>query len=87
MTVMEIRTNQAGINPEKALTEKQCRILTYLRTHTADQAYFKSRRIANELGLTPKEVGTNIPAIQEADTTIEIEKWGYSSSTTWMVTV
>ncbi len=84
---MGIQTNQTGSNREKTLTEKQHQILAYLRKHTSDQAYFKSRCIANELGLTPKEVGTNIPAIQQADTKLEIEKWGYSSSTTWMVTV
>ncbi|TMT87885.1 hypothetical protein E2L06_01295 [Haloterrigena sp. H1] len=83
---MGIQTNHTGISTEKNLTEKQYRILAYLRNHTTDQAYFKSRCIANDLGLTPKEVGTNIPAIQQADTKLEIEKWGYSSSTTWMVT-
>ncbi|PGF18367.1 hypothetical protein CP556_14755 [Natrinema sp. CBA1119] len=75
-----------GKRDRESLTEKQYRILTYLRSHTTDQVYFKSRYIADELGLTPTEVGPNIPAIQQADTKLEIEKWGYSSSTTWMVT-
>jgi len=67
-----------------SLTEKQARILAYLREHE-DQTYFKSRLIAEELDLSAKEVGTNMPAIREADLDIEVEKWGYSSSTTWRV--
>ncbi|AGB36480.1 DUF7123 family protein [Natronococcus occultus] len=68
------------------LTSKQRRILRYLREHAATKTYFKSRVIGQELGMTAKEVGSNITALQGADSGIEIEKWGYSSSTTWKVT-
>jgi hypothetical protein len=68
------------------LSEKQQRILAYLREHADEQTYFKSRLIADELGMSAKEVGTNMTAIAEGDFAVDIEKWGYSSSTTWMVT-
>jgi len=68
------------------LSEKQQRILAYLREHADEQTYFKSRLIAHELGMSAKEVGTNMTAIAEGDFTVDVEKWGYSSSTTWMVT-
>jgi hypothetical protein len=68
------------------LSEKQQRILAYLREHADKQTYFKSRLIAEELELSAKEVGTNMTAIAEGDVGIDVEKWGYSSSTTWMVT-
>ena len=68
------------------LSEKQQRILAYLREHADEQTYFKSRLIADELGMSAKEVGTNMTAIAEGDFTVDVEKWGYSSSTTWMVT-
>jgi DNA-binding MarR family transcriptional regulator len=68
------------------LSEKQQRILSYLKQHADDQTYFKSRLIADELGLSAKEVGTNMPALEDGEFDISIEKWGYSSSTTWMVT-
>lgn len=68
------------------LSEKQRRILEYLREHADEQTYFKSRLIGDELDLTPKEVGANMTAVQEAAFDLEVEKWGYSSSTTWMVT-
>jgi biotin operon repressor len=69
-----------------ALSEKQQRILSYLRDRADEQTYFKSRLIGEELDMSPKEVGTNMTAIQEENLDIDVEKWGYSSSTTWMVT-
>jgi hypothetical protein len=68
------------------LSEKQHRILQYLEANVEEQTYFKSRLIADELGLSAKEVGPNMKAIQEGDFDVSVEKWGYSSSTTWMVT-
>lgn len=68
------------------LSEKQRRILDYLREHADEQTYFKSRLIADELDMSAKEVGTNMTAIAEGEFDVAVEKWGYSSSTTWMVT-
>ena len=69
------------------LTDKQRRILQYLREQAPERTYFKSRLIGEELGLTAKEVGTNMSAIEGGDFDVAVEKWGYSSSTTWKVTV
>ncbi|WP_255194378.1 DUF7123 family protein [Natronobeatus ordinarius] len=69
------------------LTTKQHRILQYLKENAATKTYFKSRLIGKELGMTAKEVGSNITALQDGDYDVEIEKWGYSSSTTWKVSV
>ncbi len=69
------------------LNEKQERILQYLREHAGSRTYFKSRLIAKDLGLTAKEVGTNMSALQAGEFDVSVEKWGYSSSTTWMVSV
>lgn len=74
----------APTTPE--LSEKQQRILSYLREAAATETYFKSRAIGEELGLSAKEVGTNMGAICDGDFGIDVEKWGYSSGTTWMVT-
>lgn len=68
------------------LSEKQRCILRYLRQHADEQTYFKSRLIGEELGLSAKEVGTNMTAICEGDVEVDVEKWGYSSGTTWKVT-
>ncbi len=68
------------------LSEKQQRILGYLREHADEQTYFKSRLIADDLEMSAKEVGTNMKAIEQGEFEVSVEKWGYSSSTTWMVT-
>lgn len=75
----------AGSTPE--LTDKQRRILAYLREKGRTKTYFKSRLIGEKLGLSAKEVGANMTAICEGDFDVEVEKWGYSSGTTWKVTV
>ena len=67
------------------LSPKQQRILAYLKTNADEQTYFKSRLIADDLSLSPKEVGTNMPTVAAATTELAIDKWGYSSSTTWQV--
>lgn len=68
------------------LSDKQHRILQYLRSNADNRTYFKSRLIGEDLGMTAKEVGANMTAIQEGDFDVGVEKWGYSSSTTWKVT-
>lgn len=68
------------------LSDKQRDILAYLRENADQQTYFKSRLIGEELDLSPKEVGSNMASLAEADIPLSIERWGYSSSTTWMVT-
>ncbi|WP_181685675.1 DUF7123 family protein [Halorhabdus salina] len=80
---MSVRT--VGDNETQPLSKKQRRILEYLRSNADDQTYFKSRLIGEELGLSAKEVGTNMTAIADGNFDISVEKWGYSSSTTWMV--
>jgi hypothetical protein len=67
------------------LSPKQQTILEYLRTEAQTQTYFKSRVIGEALDLSAKEVGTNMPAVADA-AELSVEKWGYSSSTTWKVT-
>ncbi|MCU4801023.1 hypothetical protein SAMN05216559_2616 [Halomicrobium zhouii] len=68
------------------LSDKQRRILEFLRDNADTQTYFKSRLIGDELDLSAKEVGTNMTAIEGGEFDVEVEKWGYSSSTTWKVT-
>lgn len=69
------------------LSEKQRRILRYLREEAGAQTYFKSRLIADDLDMSAKEVGANMTPIREGDYGVNVEKWGYSSGTTWKVTV
>ncbi|WP_396610379.1 hypothetical protein ACH9L7_08960 [Haloferax sp. S1W] len=69
------------------LSEKQHRILQYLRRNADTKTYFKSRLIADDLGLSAKEVGANMRPLLDGNFDVNIEKWGYSSGTTWKVTL
>lgn len=81
-------TTATATGPELSdLSEKQRRILRYLQDNVDGQTYFKSRLIGDDLGLSAKEVGTNMTAIRQQDVGLDVEKWGYSSGTTWKVTV
>ena len=68
------------------LSPKQRQILAYLRERVSEETYFKSRLIGEALDLSAKEVGANMQAVARADHDLDIERWGYSSSTTWQVT-
>jgi len=82
-TVAETEPPAAPVPDE--LNDKQARIYRFLRERADSRTYFKSRLIAEELDLSAKEVGTNMPAVKEAAGEVTVEKWGYSSGTTWMV--
>ena len=65
----------------------QERIVLYLRTALRrGKYYFKSKYIARDLGLSSKEVGTNMAILAEICDDLTIIRWSYSNSTTWMVT-
>ncbi|MFC7227903.1 hypothetical protein N0B31_10865 [Salinirubellus salinus] len=71
----------------KSETEtKTERLQTYLRERAADgEMYFKSKFISDEVGLSPKEIGALMVKLRESATDLEIEKWSYTSATTWRV--
>ena len=67
--------------------ETQSKILGYLKAGIAKGGrFFKAKYIAQDLGLTSKEVGTNLAILSEICEELEISRWSYSNSTTWRVT-
>ena len=67
--------------------ETQHKIVQYLNSGiTLGKHYFKSKYIAKDLGLSPKEVGTNMAILADHCKELDIIRWSYSNSTTWMVT-
>ncbi|WP_049902872.1 DUF7123 family protein [Halococcus agarilyticus] len=67
-------------------TEEDRRILAYLHDSVArGERYFRSKNIADQLGLSSKQVGVRLPRLAERTEDIEIEKWGRAKSTTWRV--
>lgn len=72
----------------EAYTEKQTRILSYLRRAILQgRIYFKSKHIADDIGLSAQEIGSNMTILSSLCNDLEITRWGYSgTSTTWKVT-
>lgn len=69
------------------LTQEDRRILEYLRDSVArGESYFRSKNIAEQLGLSAKQVGARLPKLAEESDDVDIEKWGRARSTTWRVT-
>ena len=65
---------------------KEERLKSYLAGKAADgEMYFKSKFIADEVGLSPKEIGALMVKLKDSASDLEIEKWSYTSATTWRV--
>lgn len=65
---------------------KEERLRAYLAQKADDgEVYFKSKFIADEVDLSPKEIGALMVKLRESATDLEIEKWSYTSATTWRV--
>ncbi|MFZ0006483.1 DUF7123 family protein [Methanoregula sp.] len=76
-----------GKNIREKYNETQHKIVSYLQTGMdKGKHYFKSKYIAKDLGLSPKEVGTNMAILADMCKELSIIRWSYSNSTTWMVT-
>lgn len=65
---------------------RQDDLATYLKKCVSDgRQFFKSKYIARDLGMTPKEVGTYMNMLAGRYKELRIERWSYSRSTTWYV--
>ena len=65
---------------------KEARLKQYLLDRAADgELYFKSKFIADEVGLSPKEIGALMVKLRDSAAELSIEKWSYTSATTWRV--
>jgi len=63
------------------------RLEQYLRRRAADgDAYVKSKFIADDVGLTPSQVGLLLKRLRESEGDVDVEKWSYTNATTWRVT-
>lgn len=63
------------------------RLRRYLRERTEDgEYYFKSKFVADDLDMTPSQIGTLVDRLQGSATGLDIERWAYTNATTWRVT-
>ncbi|MCU4742536.1 DUF7123 family protein [Natronoglomus mannanivorans] len=67
---------------------KARRLVSYLREQVEQQSgeiYVKGKFIADDVDLSPKEIGALMVQLQNSVDELEIEKWSYTSATTWRV--
>lgn len=70
-------------------SEKAQHLATYLQAEleeTTGDLYVKSKFIADDVDLSPKEIGALMTQLQKSVSEIKIEKWSYTSATTWRIT-
>ena len=84
--LQELNGSRPYVRVMTDLSEEDRRILEYLRDKVArGEQYVRSKRIADQLGLSPKQVGSRLPKLDEESEDVEIEKWARARSTTWRV--
>ncbi|SFB75436.1 hypothetical protein SAMN05444422_101751 [Halobiforma haloterrestris] len=69
-------------------SSKAQRLVDYFKEELERQSgdlYVKGKFIADDVDLSPKEIGALMVQLQDAVEDIEIEKWSYTSATTWRV--
>ncbi|WP_396611438.1 hypothetical protein ACH9L7_14705 [Haloferax sp. S1W] len=76
----------ATATPSTDSNSKEDRLKQYLLDRAKDgEMYFKSKFIADDVGLSPKEIGALMVKLRDSATDLTIEKWSYTSATTWRV--
>jgi hypothetical protein len=74
--------------PSTKPESKEDRLHAYLRDKASDgEVYFKSKFISEEVGLSPKQIGALMVKISDTASDLEVEKWSYTSATTWRVSL
>jgi hypothetical protein len=72
--------------PSNDELSKEERLKRYLVDRAKDgELYFKSKFIADEVGLSPKEIGALMVKLRDSAAELQVEKWSYTSATTWRV--
>lgn len=67
-------------------TSKHERLAEFLREQAQNGEYYcKSKFIAEEVGMSSKEIGVLMQQLEWAASDLEIEKWSNSRATTWRV--
>jgi CRP-like cAMP-binding protein len=73
------------VQPSTDELSKEERLKAFLKEKANNgELYFKSKFIADEVGLSPKEIGALMVKLKDS-AELEVEKWSYTSATTWRV--
>jgi CRP-like cAMP-binding protein len=65
---------------------KEERLKRYLLDRAEDgEMYFKGKFIADDVDLSPKEIGALMVKLRDSATELTVEKWSYTGATTWRI--
>ncbi|GAB7009374.1 DUF7123 family protein [Halorubrum trueperi] len=65
---------------------KEERLKRYLLDRAEDgEMYFKGKFIAEDVDLSPKEIGALMLKLRDSATELTVEKWSYTGATTWRI--
>jgi hypothetical protein len=78
--------------PESVLSNWKAQSLyRYLRDRLleqdTDEFYCKGKEIADDVGLSSKEIGVMMKRLQDTETDVVVEKWSWSRATTWRISL
>lgn len=79
-------TARSGSRQEAEPPER--RLERYLHERATDDGgtfYFKSKFVADDLGMTPSQIGALIDRLRDTSEAIDVEPWSYTNATTWRV--
>jgi CRP-like cAMP-binding protein len=86
MVESEVNEMSATATPSTEDSPKEERLKQYLLEKAQDgEMYFKSKFIADDVGLSPKEIGALMVKLRDSAAELEVEKWSYTSATTWRI--
>ncbi|MFC7185520.1 MULTISPECIES: hypothetical protein [Halorubrum] len=75
----------ANANPTDDLSKEE-RLKRYLLDRAEDgEMYFKGKFIADDVDLSPKEIGALMVKLRDSATELTVEKWSYTGATTWRI--
>ncbi|GAB3698573.1 DUF7123 family protein [Halorubrum pallidum] len=80
----------ATANPSTTATtddrSKEERLKQYLLDRAEEgEMYFKGKFIADDVDLSPKEIGALMVKLRDSATELTVEKWSYTGATTWRI--
>lgn len=79
-------TDSSETLPDSRYRRLHAHLSDRLEGSDAGEVYVKGKYIADEIDLSPRQIGALIVELQKMDTDIDIEKWSYTGATTWRVT-
>lgn len=78
-------TTQTSTDDSESKTRKLASYLREEAEQSGGELYVKAKFIADDVGMSSKEIGARMLQLQDSVPDLSIEKWSYTGATTWRV--